>query len=321
MRMADVCIAHGGGCRDGWTSAWLVKKAFPDCEVVLTSYGQPLPDESVYSDRRVVICDFSYPPEQMAVIAAKAKSVVVRDHHVSAIRKWDVELDHGPSMMFFNETWRPNVSMLFDTRKSGAMLVWEWLNPDKKDQPWLAPWLVRLVQDRDLWQWQFPESREISAYIASFPMTAEAWDFLHADLETDAGRKVAGEVGAAILRTNRQHVEAAVKNAVYWRLADGVSVPVLNTTHLHSEVGERLCQGHPFSLTYSDDLKGMKRRWSMRSADGGMDVSKVAECLGGGGHARAAGFERSLDETFSATAWMVGQAYKQVLSGKNTGGE
>lgn len=311
MRMADVCIAHGGGCRDGWTSAWQIKKAFPDCEVVLTNYGDPLPDESVYAGRHVVIADFSYPPPEMVLLWSEAASVVVLDHHVSAVRKWE-----GRDTSTF-----ANLTLVFDEKKSGAMLTWEWLNPDKKDQPWLAPWLVRLVQDRDLWQWQFPESREISAYIASFPMTAEAWDFLHADLETDAGRKVAGEVGAAILRTNRQHVDSVVKNAVYWPLSEGVSVPVLNTTNLHSEVGERLCQGHPFSLTYFDDLKAMKRRWSLRSADGGVDVSKVAECLGGGGHARAAGFERSLDETFSATAWLVGQAYKQVQSGKQTGGE
>ena len=37
-----------------------------------------------------------------------------------------------------------------------------------------------------------------------------------------------------------------------------------------------------------DTPKG--RTFSLRSADGGMDVSEVAKRYGGGGHAKAAGF-------------------------------
>lgn len=330
MQEVDICLYHGANCRDGYCSFWLVKKAFPDAVGYPTNYGDPLPDESVYAGKSVVICDFSYPPDQMAVLAVKAKAVVTLDHHISAVRKWDAELDHGPSMTFHDETWRPNVSMLFDTRKSGAVLTWEWLQSigaDPDPEASRAPWLVRYVQDRDIWAWELPESKAVNAYVASRPMTVEAWDRLYELMEQvdssgqSVGMAKVAEMGRLLLERDGEYVGRVVENAVYWPLADGVSVPVLNTTHLHSEVGNALCQGHPFSLTYFDDLKAMKRRWSLRSADGGMDVSKVAECLGGGGHARASGFERSLDETFSATAWLVGQAYKQVKSGKQPGGE
>lgn len=301
--MSTTILYHGPSCRDGWTAAWLCKKAYPNAELVPVQYGNPLPAESVYEGRETMIVDFSYPPDQMAVLAAKAKSVVCLDHHRSAVRKWD------------GVTPPDNVRLFFDETQSGAMLTWKYLNFFVADDPpGDPPWLVRLVQDRDLWAWALPDSRALNAYIASVPQTAEAWDFLASDLEFSDRREELAEVGEAILRTNRQYVEAVVKNAVYWPVAEGVSVPVLNTTHLHSEVGEELSKGFPFSLTYLDDLTRGLRIWSFRSAPDGMDVSKVASAFweGGGGHEHAGGAQTPLSEPMASVAYRLGQAYKSV---------
>jgi nanoRNase/pAp phosphatase (c-di-AMP/oligoRNAs hydrolase) len=47
-------------------------------------------------------------------------------------------------------------------------------------------------------------------------------------------------------------------------------------------------QGKMFAATYIDGPKG--RIFSLRSTKDGMDVSKIAERFGGGGHKNAAGF-------------------------------
>ena len=56
--------------------------------------------------------------------------------------------------------------------RSGAVLAWEWAHT----QP--VPWLLQYVQDKDLWHWQLPHSREISAALASYAFDFAKWEQL-----------------------------------------------------------------------------------------------------------------------------------------------
>lgn len=40
------------------------------------------------------------------------------------------------------------------------------------------PLLIQYIQDRDLWLWQLPQSKEFSAGLANVPFTFEAFDSL-----------------------------------------------------------------------------------------------------------------------------------------------
>jgi nanoRNase/pAp phosphatase (c-di-AMP/oligoRNAs hydrolase) len=44
-----------------------------------------------------------------------------------------------------------------------------------------------------------------------------------------------------------------------------------------------------------------KRQWSLRSDENGIDVAAVAKANGGGGHARASGYEQVMDMAGSLT--------------------
>jgi nanoRNase/pAp phosphatase (c-di-AMP/oligoRNAs hydrolase) len=71
----------------------------------------------------------------------------------------------------------------------------------------------------------------------------------------------------------------------------GYTVPVLNAPHfMASDLAGELSEGHPFAATYYIDSTG-KYIYSLRSREGGIDVSDIAKSFGGGGHAAAAGFE------------------------------
>ena len=130
------------------------------------------------------------------------------------------------------------------------------------------------VEDRDLWRWKLPDSREVSAALDSYPKRFRVWDRL--DVETLARE------GTGILRYIRTQVENLAGMAQEQELA-GYRVPVVNTS---------LLERHPeaeFAATYWD--RDGRRHWSLRSrADGDFDVSQVALKLGGGGHPHAAGF-------------------------------
>ncbi len=66
-------------------------------------------------------------------------------------------------------------------------------------------------------------------------------------------------------------------------------MPVANLPYFFSsEAGHILAEGEPFAACYWDTPEG--RTFSLRSTDGGIDVSEVATQYGGGGHAAAAGF-------------------------------
>ncbi|MGY8872170.1 MAG: DHHA1 domain-containing protein, partial [Pseudomonadales bacterium] len=69
-------------------------------------------------------------------------------------------------------------------------------------------------------------------------------------------------------------------------------VPALNCPYSWaSEAGHILGIDQPFSATYTIHDGFIK--FSLRSAKDGLDVSKIAEMFGGGGHEHAAGFSIS----------------------------
>ena len=164
------------------------------------------------------------------------------------------------------------------------MLAWEWWHP----APAKAPRLIRYLQDRDLWRFELLSSREVTAWIQSYPFDFNQWDILAETLAHDFGGVIAE--GNAILRFKTQQVEHMCEYAQI-RFLGGYKVHVANATCFFSEVGERLCELYPDEsfAGYYFDRSEVARQWGLRSR-GGFDVSKVAKEYGGGGHASASGF-------------------------------
>jgi oligoribonuclease NrnB/cAMP/cGMP phosphodiesterase (DHH superfamily) len=288
-----VCFYHAD-CNDGWCAAWLVKKAFPDAELVPVKYSTGLPKEEQYAGRLVYIVDFSYSPDELRQMAAAAFRIVMIDHHKTAVEKWAGQ-EMKPLPSEYGLQWLDNVTVYFDVTKSGAMLTWEFLSefPYLTGLPGECPLLVQYIQDRDLWKWELPDSKAADAYIRSHPKTVDIWDILD-DLLSSAGSTLGlVDHGYSILRREQQIVNKAKSSAAMKEIA-GYRVPVVNTTELISEVGHALCEGEPFAVMYQDDLQRMKRVWSFRS-DGGVDVAAIAAKWGGGGHRAAAGATTELN--------------------------
>ncbi len=274
-----ICIFHGN-CADGFTAAWVVRKKMGDegFDFVAGVYGQPPPD---VTGRDVIIVDFSYPRPVMEQIARDARSLLVLDHHKSAkeaLAGFQEQFEDTPFM---------DVTVVFDMERSGAGIAWDFFFPG---QP--RPRLVDRVEDRDLWRFKYPDTREIQAAIFSYPYTFENWDMLeeHAELFTE---RLETE-GRAIER--KHHKDITELCAVVTRTMEigGHAVPVANLPYtLSSDAGHLLADGHPFAACYWDTQDG--RVFSLRSRPGGADVSIIAMGYGGGGHANAAGFRVPYD--------------------------
>lgn len=291
--MKTVVIYHAN-CPDGFCSAWLLHKVYPEAEFVPAHYGNSPPD---VEGARVFIVDFSYPQDVLHEIWNACASFVLIDHHKSA----EPILNEFLGECLQSDRAKPTV--IFNNNKSGAHLTWGYLTQNKignfafpstnihgpnvrgqepnADDP---PWLVAYTEDRDLWKFELPDSKAVSAALRSLPFDFEKWDSIslkgHLPLVSD---------GEAILRYQEIVIQDHVRNAVEIRM-DGYNVLCVNATTLFSEIAGRLAEGRPFGVCYFDRQDG-KRQYSLRSRDGGVDVSEIAKSHGGGGHRNAAGFE------------------------------
>lgn len=266
--MKKLCIYHVG-CFDGFGAAYAVWRVYGDlgCDFHPAIYGQEPPD---VTDREVIIVDFSYKRDVMLSIVAAARSVVVLDHHKTAQAELEPLLGAG------------QLHGVFDMNRSGAMIAWQWFH----NTP--PPELIRHIEDRDLWRFKLDGTREIIAALGIYKQDFTLWHSLmncESKLQSD---------GVAILKYQRQVIDKLKEHAVLQNIG-GYDVPVVNAPWMcASDVAGELSEGHPFAATYYDFPDG--RTYSLRSREGGIDVSKIAASYGGGGHARAAGFKANVTD-------------------------
>lgn len=271
-------IAHKN-CFDGFGAAWVCWHKFgDDAEYVFASYGDPV--EFTVEGKDVYIVDFSYPREVLEDMKAHAHSLTVLDHHKSAQAALE-GLDY----------------CIFDMDRSGAQLAWDHLHVKgganrpfiRSDGSYSRPSLVDYIGDRDLWRFQYPETKAIHAWLASYPKDFRLWDRLSDSLHRQP--EVVVEAGRDILRAHDQQVREMVKEAQFATVG-GHIVPAVNCPYqFGSDVGNMLCQAYPdlpFAAYYFDRADG-EQQWGLRSI-GDFDVSEIAKQYGGGGHKNAAGF-------------------------------
>jgi nanoRNase/pAp phosphatase (c-di-AMP/oligoRNAs hydrolase) len=258
-------VIHHGNCQDGFTAAWCAWRRFgDDAEYLPANYGAAEPPD--VTGRDVVILDFSYKRDVLLEMAGKAKSLRVLDHHKTA------EADLA-GLDF----------CLFDMNRSGAGIAWDELVA----LPYRSR-LVNYVEDRDLWRFKLPQSKQINAYIGTFQQSFETWDRLDDALESNF--EGCAEIGQAILNGVDKYVVAMAEQCRRVTLA-GYDVPCVNAPYLNiSELVGHLAANTdaPFAVGWFQRGDG-RYQYSLRSR-GDFDVSLVAQQFGGGGHKGAAGF-------------------------------
>lgn len=261
--MSYLCIYHKN-CADGFGAALAVKvycdKLGVECEYLPAQYGDTIPN---VTGKTVFVVDFSYDRQTLISLNEQAEKLTVIDHHKSAMEDL-AGLEY----------------CVFDMSRSGAVLTWETLNPDLP-----TPLLLKYVQDRDLWLWQMEHSKEVSAALLTLEKRLELWMPYLDDLKV---QELIVKGGAIVDYQNLQLAKTPQGEKIPMATIGGYRVPCVNSTHLVSEMGEVLAQGFPFAALYFDRLD--KRVYSLRSAKDGIDVAKIAEQYGGGGHFHAAGF-------------------------------
>ena len=267
--MKNIVIYHAN-CADGFGAAWCFWNKFGDTwDYHPGVYGAEPPD---VTGRSVYLVDFSYKREVVERMLTQAHSITLIDHHKTAID----DLDGIDS---------PKFSRYIDLNRSGATLAWEYLNPDRRDS---RPLLLGHIEDRDLWRFKLPHTREIQACVFSHPYDFEVWDKLMAAAPADLMQMTAA--GAAIERKHHKDIAELLGVCRRSMVIGGYRVPVASLPYtLSSDAGHVMAQGEAFAACYWDTDE--HRVFSLRSAEDGVDVADIASDYGGGGHKHAAGFK------------------------------
>lgn len=294
MWKPDVCLYHFP-CDDGFASAWVARRKWPDVVMAPTNYGRMFPDID-YRGKNILIADFSYKPDAISelMVSFGARSIVMLDHHKTAeadLGDFKIEIcgnakftaaDVAGCFSDMAELHRPKVLARFDMQRSGAALTWEFCFPDEP-----MPTLIAAIEDRDLWRFAIPDTRAISLLLKSYPYDFDIWDRLIAD-----GAVPAAERGREIERFYDQKIAEIVPTAILKDIGKWKGVPTAHAPYAFaSDLAHELLKAYPaapFAAVVVDAYGG--RTYSLRSEDGRQDVSEVAKTFGGGGHRNAAGF-------------------------------
>lgn len=286
----DLVIYHKN-CTDGFGAAYSAWKLLGNkAEYHAAAHGEVPPD---VTGRTVAILDFSYKNNITKEMIKKAKDLIVIDHHKSAmVELHDISNTH------------------FDMTKSGAMLAWEFFHPGKE-----PPKFINYIEDRDLWKWELPYSKEFAAAFDMVPFEFEEFE----KFEDDSVFDDAVKRGSYILAYSKTVIKKVCDKASA-RSYKGKDVLVVNSSHWMSEIGSRLSPDCDFAMIWYFDHEKKDIKVSLRSFHENTDVSEIAKDFGGGGHKKAAGFslpgDTNIEDIFESKRESITNDTKDVQESK-----
>lgn len=257
-------------CLDGLFAAAVVSMVETEYKLVPATYFQ-VPELPLKAGDMILLTDLTYDARVLNGWESKGVKVKILDHHKEA-----------------GEILSGRFDSIFDKTRSGALITWEFLFPDRP-----VPEIIRYISDYDTWQKELDEVDTINAVLVDRlePLNlADSLQFArdcitNPDCVQDlvmASKQVVIDQQAAI-------ADAASRASV--RLINGYDmIYVKCRTNLEkrhgSMIAHELLRRYPYIK-----IAGVQtgRGLSLRSRPNEFDVNKLARMLGGGGHPEASG--------------------------------
>ena len=312
-------VIYHRNCPDGFGAAfaaWLrvkqdqeagVRSGKDTCEFIACQHGDRVPN---VQGKNVAILDFSFDAVVTSSLVLQAKDLIVIDHHISA----EVDLVGVPER-----------NKIFDMKHSGAFLAWKFFHPKVE-----VPRFILLIEDKDLWKWQFKDSKEFSSSLTSVPYAFPRYEALMQTELVDelitAGKYRLELQDSLIMMVMKRasfrylsisHLQSITTctsispsaddiNAAKSQVKDCYLCLVANSSVLQSEIGNMLLSSPKNVVAYREfcsknatpeldagvifSYNAESKSWNVSLRSTGVDVCRLAKIMGGGGHTRAAAF-------------------------------
>jgi oligoribonuclease NrnB/cAMP/cGMP phosphodiesterase (DHH superfamily) len=282
-----VCLYHND--TDGRASAAIVRRALGErvwlCEM---DYGDSLPLERIIAADHIIIVDFSLPKKDMLNLASYHQLTWIDHHQSSLIELGEVSTD-----------W-PGIR---DTSEAACVLTWQYFFPDTP-----IPKSVTLIGDRDIWRWEEPDTGPFNEGLYQLdtrPFNDRLWKPL-----LDGNRIVMEEItnkGSVLREARLKEIRRKIFHCGFPVFFDGYRTLAINTQG-SGDIGQQIRDmGFDIAYCYVDNLHNGEITTFVSLYSEEVDVSKIAERFGGGGHKGAAGFH------FRRNSWPFPKGVKVEL--------
>lgn len=320
----DTTVLYHKNCNDGLASALVMKVLFDEmnqsAEYIPVQYGDKPPDN--FKGKHLYIVDFCYSPETLVELSKRCASITVLDHHQKAFDmfenckgegEWTNKKDGDVSIFSYRaSTCDKSLSVILTNKRSGAGLALDFAfeffafallrcrNVVATTFYKRLESIVKAVEDRDLWKFQFEETPTYYHMLRALPQTVDHWF----DLLIESEDKFQARLAHAEKQNQsynwcvRQIALNATRAAAF---GDFVYVLECHTDYT-SAVADLLTPRSPFVVLFCVDAEKQEVYVSLRSSEAsqGVDVNKIASKYGGGGHKHAAGCKFTFDNVQNA---------------------
>lgn len=265
-------VLYHANCDDGFGAALAAWKSLPlkTTKFIPVSYSEPPPEiKGTYMN--IYLLDFCY-PEPVIDMWAYYHHITIIDHHISA----------EETINKMNRKW-PNVYSYYDVTKSGARLAWEYFHGY-----YHTPKLIELIEDRDLWRYNFsPDTEIMHNALNTIPRDFRKWSIYLYDVNAQSLIERYRIFPGIIQKTVRD----ICKDASFDCSIHAYPAKLVLSSVYISEIGAELSNLFDIDIGIVLQLSTNGRiKVSLRTKKDDVDVSKIAEKFGGGGHKKAAGF-------------------------------
>lgn len=275
--MSDQVVIYHANCIDGSMGALCAYYDFPKAYFHPATHNKDDDILDNVKDKDVYFIDFCYKEDKTREICKLAKSVVFLDHHQTSLPY--IEKIVGETT---------NCKSFCSMDKSGAMLAYEYFSAAKTYH--IDTFLVKLVQDRDLWKWEYPETEAVTSFLYTLPQFDPKIEQIWVDWHlycTGYSIEELTELGNPVVKARQKNIEDGCRRAFKARMFDR-EIYIANATDCFSEIAGELALKGEFGATFHINSQG-KYVYSLRVRNGDLDISVLAEKVGGGGHKKAAG--------------------------------
>ena len=282
-----LCYHHNKDL-DGFFSGAVLKYKYPDIELRGWDYKDEVPSfESMDGFDEIILIDITFPFDILQELGTKTKLTVI-DHHVSFKKQVDNHLQIGHDVVTDNLKYI-TFEYIYDDKLSACELGFKYYFG-------YIPPIVELVGKYDTWrangtdEWDtvvLPMKYYLYGKVNKPDDVKNYWFDKYSGDTVDSML----EIGESIMEYERKMDESKTNSYAFVREAYGLRALCINTNFMSSETMITKFDSSKHDIMIGFAYNGNNWRISLRSIEGGADVSQIARERGGGGHKGAAGFQ------------------------------
>ena len=273
---------------DGYFSGAVLKYKYPDIELRGWDYKDEVPSfETMDGFDEIILIDVTFPFDILQELGTKTKLTVI-DHHVSFKKQVDNHLQVGHDVVT-DDLKYITFEYIYDEKLSACELGFKYYFG-------YIPPIIELVGKYDTWrangtsEWEtvvLPMKYYLYGKVNKPDDVKNYWFDKYSGDTVDSML----EIGESIMEYERKMDESKTNSYAFEREAYGLRALCINTNFMSSETMIAKFDSSKHDIMIGFAYNGNNWGISLRSIEGGADVSQIATVRGGGGHSQSAGFQ------------------------------